>query len=189
MSLLIDGYNLLYAAGITGQGRGPGYFERSRLALLNFLVEAIDPQELPRTIVVFDAGEAPPGLPHSITHRGLAVRFAAKHSDADELIEELILADTSPRKLTVVSSDHRLQRAAHRRRAKAIDSDLWYAEANRRRFDRGKERRPEPIKPVPESTQSEVDYWIREFGGEDLPGGNADNIFPPGYAEDEPDHG
>ena len=30
MSLLIDGYNLLHAAGIMGRGAGPGGLQRSR---------------------------------------------------------------------------------------------------------------------------------------------------------------
>ena len=63
MSLLIDGYNLLHASGILGGGLGPGGLERSRLALLNFVAEAVDAKELAHTTVVFDAAGAPPGLP------------------------------------------------------------------------------------------------------------------------------
>jgi hypothetical protein len=189
MSLLIDGYNLLHAAGITGQGQGPGHFERSRRALLNFLAESIDPKELAATVVVFDAAEAPPGLPKEFTYRGISVRFAPRHSDADELIEQLIQADHSPRKLTVVSSDHRLQRAAHRRRAKAVDSDVWYAATLRERRER--RERPgkspeEPLKPVPASAR-DVEYWLREFDVE-VPEENF-SPFPPGYGEEDDDDG
>ena len=77
--------------------------------------------------------EAPPGLPRVIHHRGLTVRFASQYPDADSLIEELIDQNTAPRRLTVVSSDHRLQRAAQRRRAKPMDCDAWYAGVIRRR--------------------------------------------------------
>ena len=113
----------------SADGAGPGGLERSRLALLNFLAESLEPAEMPRTTVVFDAREAPPGpAADAGDHRGLTVRFAARDDDADTLIEELIRADSAPRRLTVVSSDHRLQRAAHRRRARAVDSDVWYAE-------------------------------------------------------------
>ena len=55
MSLLIDGYNLIHAAGLVGQGRGPGGLERSRLALLNFLAQSLAAADLARTTVVFDA--------------------------------------------------------------------------------------------------------------------------------------
>ncbi len=85
--------------------------------MLNFLAESLSAEEIPRTIVVFDAHDAPPGLPGTMDHRGLTVRFAVGYEDADSLIEELIRSDSTPRKLVVVSSDHRLQRAARRRRA------------------------------------------------------------------------
>ncbi len=129
MSLLIDGYNLLNVVGIVGRGIGPGGLERARLALLNFLAESLDPKEISKTIVVFDSREAPWGLPRTVLHRGLSVQYASKYPDADCLIEELIEKESAPRRLTVVSSDHRLQCAAKRRRARAVDSDVWYAEA------------------------------------------------------------
>ena len=72
----------------------------------------------------------------ALEHRGITVRFAAQYEEADELIEELIRADSAPRRLVVVSSDHRIQRAARRRRAKAVDSDVWYAELVRARRER-----------------------------------------------------
>ena len=127
MPLLIDGYNLLNATGIVGRG-GPSSLGRSRLALLNFLAASIDPQELPHTTVVFDAHDPPPGLPRVVQHGPLLVRFAARNQTADQLIEELIRADSAPRRLVVVSSDHEIQRAARRRRATAVGSDLWYAD-------------------------------------------------------------
>ncbi|MEX2122179.1 MAG: NYN domain-containing protein [Pirellulales bacterium] len=202
MSLLIDGYNLMHAAGIIGRGRGPGGFERSRLALLDFVAESIETDEVGKTTVVFDAAGAPRGLPSILTHRGLTVRFAVSYDDADELIEELIEADTAPRRLTVVSSDHRLQRAARRRKAQAIDSDRWYAEVVRRRVDRSHgpsaQQAAPSIKPGP-PTAGEVEFWLERFSGVDLPteqndlpaketdqpGPTDDSIFPPGYAEDE----
>ena len=107
MPLLIDGYNLLHATGIVGPGHGAGRLRAERLALLNFLAESIDPAELPHTTVVFDAREAPPGLPRqSWSIGGITVRFATQYESADELIEELIQAASAPRRLVVVSSDH-----------------------------------------------------------------------------------
>jgi uncharacterized protein len=194
MPLLIDGYNLIYAAGIMGRGTGPGGLQRSRLALLNFLAESLDPQELPRTTVVFDANDAPWGLARQVVHRGITVRFAAQHQEADDLIEELIRAASAPRRLVVVSSDHRLQRAARRRRAKAIDSDVWYAELLRTRQDRQEADADAPARPTVPLLDEDVNYWLRQFGGEsaftELLGatGSAsaalDNPFPPGYGED-----
>ncbi len=164
MSLLIDGYNLMHAAGIVGRGTGRGFLERSRLAVLNFVVESIDPAEIPVTTVVFDAQNAPPGLPRELNHRGIKVRFAAGYANADELIEELIERDSAPRRLTVVSSDHQLHRAARRRKAKAIDSDLWYAETIARRRERQHKRPAHQAKPPTPLAQSEVEFWLAKFG-------------------------
>ena len=165
MSLLIDGYNLLYASGILGQGTGPGGFERSRMALLGFLAASLDEEEVRSTVIVFDAALAPPGLPRMFGYAGITVRFAERKSTADELIEELIAADHSPRRLTVVSSDHRVQRAARRRKATAVDSDQWYAEVLRRRIERhGRGSAAEgQVKPDGPFSQREVDFWVRQF--------------------------
>lgn len=164
MSLLIDGYNLLNAVGIVGRKAGPGGLERSRLALLNFLAESLDPNQVARTTVVFDAAHAPPGLPRVVEHRGLTVRFAAGYEDADTLIEQMIRAESAPRQLTVVSSDHRLQKAARRRKAKPVDSDVWYAEVIHER----RRRQPAPSVPRPQVplSEREVAQWLEQFGGE-----------------------
>jgi predicted RNA-binding protein with PIN domain len=165
MSLIIDGYNLLHASGIIGGGKGPGSLERSRGALLNFLVESLSDRELPTAIIVFDAAQAPPGLPRITSHRGLAVQFASPHhADADELIEELIRADASPRRLVVVSSDHRLHRAANRRKATAIDSDKWFAERLRARLGQHRGATAEAPKPAGPLSSYEVARWLRDFG-------------------------
>jgi hypothetical protein len=212
MALLIDGYNLLNAIGITGSDEGAvgragrtSSLHRSRVALLNFLAESLGAEEIPHATVVFDAAGAPPGLPRELAHRGLKVRFAPRTSDADSLLEDLIRQDASPRRLTVVSSDHRVQRAAKRRRARAVDSDVWYAEILRHRQTAA----PRPVPPASPKfplDQEEVDLWLSQFGGQSaleelldecVPGPSAptskqpqstprplDNPFPPGYGED-----
>ncbi len=202
MTLLIDGYNLLHASGILGRGVGPGSLERSCAALLNFLAESLDPRDASNTIVVFDAASGQRGLPRAYEHRGLRVRFSAGHADADELIEELIRADSTPRRLTVVSSDHRLHRAARRRKASAVDSDRWFASVLRSRL--GKKPTNEAAKPDGPLSELEVSFWLERFGAEvekqqrqqgrsdssNMPQAAADelpeidNPFPPGYGED-----
>jgi uncharacterized protein len=180
MSLIIDGYNLLHMAGILGGGIGPKSLELSRLALLNFLAESLNPREISQTTVVFDAKDAPWGTKNMVEHRGICVRFASRYPDADCLIEELIAQDSSPRRLTVVSSDHRLQRAARRRRAKAVDSDVWYKEVVQKRIARRQTDSIVPERPPVPLLAEDVEYWVRQFGGQselerwmkqELPGG------------------
>ncbi len=193
MSLIIDGYNVLHVVGIMGRGVGPGSLERSRTALLNFLAETLTEEERARTAVVFDAHDPPAGLPRMMQHRGLTVHFASRYEDADTLIEELIRADSAPRRLTVVSSDHRIQRAAHRRRARAVDSDVWHAEMLRLCQARQESTETGPARPAVPLLPEQVDAWLRQFGLKDKdseePRGEEDasdaiDPFPPGYADD-----
>ena len=129
MALLIDGYNLLHVTAIVGHGGLRG----SREGLLRFLASAIEPGERPQTTIVFDAAEAPPNLPRMIVVDEMTIHFSSEYDNADELIEELIEAHSVPKSLLVVSSDHRIQRAARRRKAPFVDSDVWFADALRRR--------------------------------------------------------
>lgn len=169
MALLIDGYNLLHATGIFGHGRGPGTLERSRRALLDFLAATIAKEDLGKTTVVFDAKNAPPGLPKRIHHRGILVCFAPSHAEADDLIEELIRKDSAPRRLTVVSSDHRLHRAARRRRAKPLDSDVWYESMCRRPAPRPSDNEAaDDHKPAAPLSAEDVGRWLDEFGAIDV---------------------
>ena len=102
--------------------------ESSRETLLDWLGEVLSDAERQRTTIVFDAREAPPGLPRSARKHGMRIRFAPRGCEADELLEELIRDHSAPRSLIVVSSDHRVHRAARRRRATAVDSDQWVAD-------------------------------------------------------------
>jgi uncharacterized protein len=173
MSLLIDGYNLLNATGIPSRGKGPGNLERARQALLNTLAESLPEDELPRTTVVFDASESPWGVAKQLNHRGMTVMFASRDEDADTVIERLVAADSAPKRLTVVSSDHRLQRAAHRRKATAVDSDVWFAQLLRDRAARLESQSPgaNPTADVPKPegplSPGEVEHWLRQFGVEE----------------------
>ena len=193
MAIIIDGYNLLHVTGFVGRA-GSG-LQGSREALLRFVASAIDSKERAETTIVFDAAEAPPGLPRVQSHDGMTVRYASEYEDADALIEELISANNVPRALTVVSSDHRLQRAARRRHALFVDSDIWFAKAVRakRRGVRG----DATLAPSRNAALSadEIAYWVEEFGdgaeGTTAPprshNVDAEIPFPPGYAEDLPE--
>ena len=158
MTLIIDGYNLLHASGVFGADRGPRGFEQSRLALLDLLVGWLGP-EAADCLVVFDAARAPDGLPGRFVHGGIRVWFAREYPDADSLIEELIDDDNAPQSLTVVSSDRRLQAAARRRRANAVDCETWLADL-RARSRRRDDADAKPAEPSP----YDVEAWKRYFG-------------------------
>src|SRR5579862_521982 len=94
--LIIDGYNLMHAAGMARARYGPGDLQRARQRLLKLLVRTLTKPELQRATIVFDAREAPPHLPHTWTLSGMRILFANPDGDADVMIEELIAVHTSP---------------------------------------------------------------------------------------------
>ena len=210
MSLLIDGYNLLHVTDIFGDGPAERALESSRNALLGFLAANVQGAARGAVTIVFDAKDAPPGLPRCVSYQGITVHYAAGYAEADELLEELIQLETAPKRLRVISSDHRVQRAARRRGAKAVDSDVWFASVVRERRDpRGSGALQ--AKPTRSLSADEVEWWLREFGmgaddlsleqePDNLPAVDqasqdnrsressedvdVANPFPPGYGED-----
>src|SRR5690242_3414586 len=109
MRYLIDGYNLLHAIGLLHGKAGPNGLEKARLALLSRLCGDHADDAIAVT-VVFDASGAPPGAAAEDSYRGIHIYYALD-SSADDLIETLIQRDATPRQLTIVSDDHRLQQA------------------------------------------------------------------------------
>lgn len=184
MALLIDGYNLLHVTDIFGREGSGTALHRSREALLDWLAVAIDERERPQTTIVFDAAGAPPGLPRTIIHEDMTVHFARRYADADEMIEELIEAHAEPQTLVVVSSDHRVQRAARRRKAKLIDSERWFADLQAARRDASAPPRP-PAKPIADPTGDQVAYWIDKFS-QPLPEERSESVDCSPTAEQPP---
>jgi len=182
MALLIDGYNLLHVTNIFA-GAGPGTeLHRTRLALLDFLTVSLSERERKETTIVFDATGAPPGLPRTLSHDGMTVHFARRHADADAMIEDLLEQYAAPRALLVVSSDHRVQRAARHCGASFVDSERWYGDVLAVRGGRDAAT-DAPSKPTDEITPNDVDYWVGEFA-DAPPDDSPANPFPPGYADD-----
>ena len=164
--LLIDGYNLLHAAGLGRTRYGPGDLQRARQALLRTLFELLTPDEIARTAVVFDARQPPPHLPTHWYIHGLRVVYARPHGDADLLLEQLIDEHSHPRQLTIVSSDHRLHRAAKSRRAAATDSAEFLEFLKQRRRSTSEVPLPVPAKTAltKDVAAAELAYWMGVFG-------------------------
>jgi hypothetical protein len=164
MTTLVDGYNLVHASGILARNIGPGTLQRARDGLIGFLKASLSESERASTTVVFDAKDAPPRLPEEHVVDGLRILYALDYTNADALIEELIVSDSAPRQLVVVSSDRRIQQSARRRRATAVDSERWYADLVRRRREGLRSDSKPPEKPEAPASQAEVEYWLEIFG-------------------------
>jgi hypothetical protein len=126
----------------------------------------------------------------------LTIIYALGYEDADTLIEILIQKNSIPKKLTVVSSDHRLHKAALRRKSTPVDSDQWFdqitGESTKQVANEPSEEKKQQIEQL-----DEID-WLAEFGLEQGVADENENSderlrsdegasydpFPPGYADD-----
>ena len=170
MRLLIDGYNVMFAAGLMGKRFGPDGFRKTRVRFLDDLATKLGPVESRLTTVVFDANRVPGGLPSEASHRGIQMIFAVHNPTADERINEMIRAHSDPRRLRVISSDNQIRVAARRRGSSSITADDFLdglVQADRTRAEAAIDLRPE--KPTSVS-EAESAYWQRQFGELDRSG-------------------
>jgi len=173
--LLIDGYNIAHPIA-PSVNAAPGWLQQQRDVLLRDLTNHLSASVRSRTCVVFDAAEPPRDQADRYDHQGIDVRFAVDHVSADELIQEIIRAHHTPKRLMVVSSDHQVQIAARRRGAQHCDSEPWIddltdgkprlavaidEESSAGGAGQGGPPKPPPIDP------DEVARWMREFGFDD----------------------
>jgi predicted RNA-binding protein with PIN domain len=172
MRWLIDGYNIMHAAGRLGPKLGRGGFLRARRRFLGELADALGADRAARTTVVFDASVPPSDFPAETTYRGLRVIFALDDEDADGRIERIIRAESKPKDLTVVSSDRRIRQAAARRRAQPMTADDFWVWIDDLRAQAaagaGQSRRevagpPAPVDGADGVSTAERDYWLETF--------------------------
>ncbi len=168
---LIDGYNFLHAAGMIPRSVGPGTLQRSRRYLLRFLERRLTLPERTNTTVIFDVHQTKDRIAPEESFAQMTIINAVDYPDADTCIEELIAKHSAPKQLVVVSADHRLHRAAHKRKSTPIDSEEFFEFLNSRLSCPARN----------ESNSDEADEKSQHLQGieypeEDLP---EDVIFPP----------
>jgi predicted RNA-binding protein with PIN domain len=179
---IIDGYNLMHAAGLA-RGKMVGkQLELARLRLMQRLAYQMTKEERAGTTVVFDAKALLEVSTQDELIEGIRVRYPEPGHEADELIEHMIAVDPQPRKLRIVSSDRRLHRAARERMAVSIPSDRFLDELDERRPMHTEGSAPTSRKaqvPLPpknaeargdaKANAGDVDYWLQEFGEIEVP--------------------
>ena len=196
MNTIVDGYNLIFECGLEGRSRTSLTLERARDRLIATLAAKLSEAERRGIKIVFDAKKLPVIATSVVSTRSeMTIIFAVDYDDADSLIEQLILEDSTPKKLTVVSSDHRLHKAALRRKAMPIDSGIWYD----RLVDSENQDSSQPHRSGSTGEKPDLEYlrdvdWASEFGLSDSPNmpdatttdkkDSPFNPFPPGHAND-----
>ena len=171
MLWLIDGYNLMYAAGaLDGREIRRGSFHRKRRRFLCDLADALGPERCRETTVVLDASTPPADFPLKTVYQGLNLIFALGDENADARIEALIAAHSAPKSLTVVSSDRRIRRAAQRRRARTLSADEFldllerFQTAKRHEMSYQNPATPRSLDRDSPLSAEEAALWLAEFG-------------------------
>jgi predicted RNA-binding protein with PIN domain len=155
--LIIDGYNLLR----TVQNLTEQSFNITDAQLCLILGEYLY-RIKKKGRIVFD-GTGPRDKTDFGNIRNLEVVFSGSSHEADDVIESLVLENTAPKMLTVISSDRRVKAAAKRRKATALDCvDFWTDVI--KIFEKKQKRQVEPQGKFIGISEAETEYWLKEFG-------------------------
>jgi hypothetical protein len=158
MPVVIDGYNLYHFARSV-------YFEDGIDLGLSAFVSILDDwtrRSRQKVKIVFDGSVPPPLRQNPHRYGQMDIEFVGPGTDADSVIEIAIVNYSAPKRLTIVSSDHRIRKAAKRRHCKVKTSDEFW------RMIAIKLTSKPPIVESREKKSGlfsyEVDYWLRVFG-------------------------
>jgi predicted RNA-binding protein with PIN domain len=153
--VIIDGHNLLWSIQQTNKDLEPISSVQLCRVVGRYLKLTGETGE-----IVFD-GIGPPDKSGFDEISSLEVFFTGRSTDADTVIETKIKADTSPRRLIVVSSDRRIRKAAHTRKAIPVRSEKFWDDV-RRQLSR-KATTAEPIEKQIGLSEGETEQWLKFF--------------------------
>ena len=111
--------------------------------------------------VVCDGVVKPLGLTRSPVDE-VELIYSGKKKSADDVIIEMIEADTAPRRLLVVSSDREIMKAARRRKATAVSAAEFIRMLAAPRAKGGASGKRTGV-----LDEAEVERWLHEFGVND----------------------
>ncbi len=111
--------------------------------------------------VVFDGIGPPDKTPFSYVS-GVEVIFSGSGTDADSFIEAKISSDTAPKRLTIVSSDRRIRKAAGLRKAASVKSEQFWRSVVKVLSKQVKVQ--EPAEKRQGLDQAQTGQWLKYFG-------------------------
>ncbi len=154
MTLLIDCYNLLHVP------MPPSLAGLDEAWLCRLLARS---RYRSGGIVVVCDGVAKPGGPNESAVPEVDLVFSGPARSADDVIVALVHKHSAPRRLTVVSNDRQIQKAARRRRARISTCEQLVHELLH--GDGDSSDRTDDGKPGPQTLSDEqVGYWSAQFG-------------------------
>ncbi len=153
MAILIDGHNLI---GKMPDLRLDDPADEEKLLIR---LRAYRAHTGKRLVVYFDPGVAYQS-PARRSKGGISIHQAGTGHRADDLMIRDIRRHHNPRELTVVTSDHAIQRVAQQRGARVVESSTFAAELSRLpEKDDASEMSP--------LSEEEIEEWLAIFGQSD----------------------
>jgi len=153
---IIDGHNLLHSIYKEDPNSGP-----IRDVQLCWIVGRYLKQIGQTGEIIFD-GTGPRDKSGFDNISNLEVFFAGLGTDTDTVIEDKIGANTAPKRLTIVSSDRRLRKAARARKAASVKSEVFWNNIQKQ-LSRKKTIK-EPTAKRQGLTNGETKQWLEFFG-------------------------
>ena len=154
--IIIDGYNLLHSIQKTSEDFSSTSDVQLCCILGRYLKLVGENGE-----IIFD-GIGPPDKSRFDNISNLEVLFTGRSCDADTVIENKIRASSAPKRLTIISSDHRLQDAARARKATSVKSEVFW---NTLRKQMSRKSAPkEPLAKRLGLNEGETEQWLKFFG-------------------------
>lgn len=161
MPVVIDGNNLMFAAGDVGD---PDHVI-GRSGLCDALGEWARRRN-ERVHVVFDGPAPSAALAEQIGHAAIRVSYSGAGGSADDVIVAILNSDSAARRLLVVSSDREIRAAARRRRARDVRSDEFWA-LLQRDLARKPRQSLEPREKRDGLEPEEAQEWLKRFDLDD----------------------
>ncbi len=161
MPVLVDGNNLLYAA----QAAEAADLLVGRSMLCDTLGSWAQ-RRSEQVHVVFDGPKPHAPRATQIGHPDIQVTYSGAGTNADAVVIRIIETDSAARRLTVVSSDREIARAARRRRALPVRAEDFWLRVKRELAE------PLPTPAEPKEKRDGLDpqsttRWLKEFGLDD----------------------
>lgn len=152
--LIIDGYNLLWAA--QKQPEGGAITDIQLCHMIGRYLRLINQTGQ----IIFD-GIGPPDKAPFARIPNLEIIFSGQNTDADSIIETKITADSAPKRLTVISSDQQVRKAAKRAKSASVKSEQFYSEMIKSLTRKRPER--EPAEKRSGLDEAQTQQWLKYF--------------------------
>jgi predicted RNA-binding protein with PIN domain len=162
VTVLIDGNNLLFAARAAD--------DSNLLIGRSMLCDKLGEWARRRhkaVHVVFDGPAPAPALASQIAHPDIHVSYSGAGISADAAVVDILESHSAARRFVVVTTDREIARAAKRRRAKSIPSEVFWA-ALRKDLARALPLPSEPPEKKSGLNPGATREWLQEFGFDEL---------------------